>query len=177
MLSEVVLELLKKYEKVSVIARSSSGFENLKALALHNAGKINSLKFDYCNYTALRDSINQAVMEHGSISLAVSWIHSTAPLAPVVAAKTLNDFEEHCDFFELLGSTYSDPLVNSSGISPGFGAFSNISYHKIVLGFITEMNNSRWLSNNEIARGVIDALENNLDETIIGVVKPWDKRP
>jgi hypothetical protein len=45
------------------------------------------------------------------------------------------------------------------------------------LGFKIEDNSSRWLTNDEISSGVIEAITNDEEEKIVGIVSPWDKRP
>lgn len=48
----------------------------------------------------------------------------------------------------------------------------------VKLGFIIEDNNSsRWLTNSEIAQGIIDAIEHEILEKHVGVFEPWNLRP
>jgi len=53
----------------------------------------------------------------------------------------------------------------------------NMRYRTILLGFVVEGKTSRWLTNNEICDGVIEAIENDARDSIIGTVEPWNKRP
>lgn len=47
---------------------------------------------------------------------------------------------------------------------------SNIIYREVKLDFIIESNNfSRWLTNNEIAYGIIDAIKQEIPEKNVGV--------
>jgi len=55
---------------------------------------------------------------------------------------------------------------------------SYIIYREVKLGFIIEGNNfSRWLTNNEIAQGIIDAIKEELPVKHVGVFEPWNLRP
>ncbi|MFF2175688.1 hypothetical protein ACFVT8_04360 [Lysinibacillus sp. NPDC058147] len=54
----------------------------------------------------------------------------------------------------------------------------NITYRVVKLEFILEDNNSsRWLTNSEIAQGIIDAIEQEIPEKHVGVFEPWSLRP
>lgn len=46
------------------------------------------------------------------------------------------------------------------------------------LGFIIiDNNSSRWLTNSEIAQGIIDAIEYEIPEKHVGVFELWYLRP
>jgi hypothetical protein len=75
MLSKVTEYLAGKYDTVSAISRDEKKINpNLK--------NINPLIVDYTYYKFLSKSLQSAVEKFGNIELVVSWIHSTAPLAP-----------------------------------------------------------------------------------------------
>ncbi len=179
MLSGVTLSLLETYDTVSVIARSRTGFDALDNMA---GKKINRLQLDYTDYAELTSRIIQSINDFGEISLCVSWVHSTAPMAAALAAKIINEMFDslkfkitgRCDFYEILGSSYANPDINRSD---DFKMFDFINYHSVILGFILSGGKSRWLRDKEISAGVIDALNNKTYKYIVGVVEPWDKRP
>lgn len=50
--------------------------------------------------------------------------------------------------------------------------FPHILDRKIILGFIVEGKTSRWLTNDEISSGVIDAVKKDSLEYIIGTLTP-----
>jgi hypothetical protein len=172
-----VLHLLQDFETVSVIARRKEGFEDLHKTAGKNRGKINTLRVDYNNYSELTSTLAKAIKDNGGVSLVISWVHSTAPLASVLSAKIINETSPGCDFFELLGSIYADPKAENNRREISFEGFENINYRKIILGFIADSKSSRWLNNDEITKGVIDSTNGKLPEYIVGTVEPWDRRP
>ncbi|MCI0448427.1 MAG: short-chain dehydrogenase [Chlorobi bacterium] len=177
MLKKVALRQLGKYDRVSVIARNKKGLEKLEKESGENSGKLNMLQLDYTDYEILKSLLIRSINDYGEISLAVSWIHSTAQRAPSIIADLINQTSAKCDFFEVLGSSFANPNNESKEREKEFGKFSNIIYHKIILGFIMENGKSRWLTNTEISGGVINAIENNSKSGIVGVVEPWSERP
>lgn len=177
MLKDVSLQLLDEFDTVSVIARGTKGFDDLKKAAGKNKNKISVLRVDYNNYMELTQTLTKSIRDSGAISLAISWVHSTAPLAAILAAKIINETSAGCDFYELLGSIYADPNAKNINREEGFKEFRNISYRKIILGYVPDSGGSRWLSNAEISSGFISAVHNNLPEKIVGAIEPWDKKP
>jgi len=177
MLKDVTLHLLKKYDKVSVIARSDEGFKKLEDEAGGYSPRLNKIQTDYSDYSGLINSLIKSIVDFGEINPAVSWVHSTAPLAPMLIAKVMNDTSTHSDFYEVLGSIYADPAARNKKREDEFQIFENINYHKIILGYIIEGSNSRWLTNAEISLGIIEAIEQNIKSGTIGVTEPWELRP
>lgn len=177
MLRGAVLQLLRDYDTVTTIARRPEGFGKLRTEAEDNASKLDQLMLDYNNYKELTDAIMESSERLGEFDLVISWIHSTAPLAPMLAAKVINETSKQCRFFEVLGSSNSNPESDSKGRDRKFNIFPNVEYHKVILGFVTDGKNSRWLTNKEISGGVMYAVEEDLKEFTVGVVTPWSLRP
>ncbi len=170
MLSKVTAYLTGKYDTVSAISRDEKKINpNLK--------NINPLIVDYTYYKFLSKNLQSAIEEFGNIELVVSWIHSTAPLAPNIIADKLNFYENSFRFFDILGSAYADPSGNSDERETRLKENEKLLYRKVILGFKIEDNSSRWLTNEEISSGVIEAITNDEEEKIVGIVSPWDKRP
>lgn len=58
-----------------------------------------------------------------------------------------------------------------------FEALPNIVYHEVILGFVTEGEDSRWLTHDEISRGVLTAIDGQASRFIVGTVEPRSARP
>ena len=170
MLRKVTEYLSEKFETVSGICRNKFRLDS-------NLKNINPLILDYSDYELLSKRIDEAVKQFGEIDLVVSWIHSTAPLAPKIIAEKINAYGKPFRFFDILGSAYADPSKNKIERENNFRGSSFLIYRKIILGFVIENKNSRWLTNNEISGGVIEAVKNDLEEKIIGRVSPWEMKP
>lgn len=47
----------------------------------------------------------------------------------------------------------------------------------MLLGYLLEEKHPRWLTDDEIAGGVMQAIRSDQEESIIGLIEPWNKRP
>ncbi len=181
MLRGVCLHLASRGAAVSVIARDR---QRLDRIGEETGGAARGIALDYRGSAGLRLGIEQAIRAHGSIDLAVCWIHSTAPHAPMVVARAVASIAQPCRFFHILGGAAAERhsnILENVGMSREQplqpDSVEGVLYRRIILGFVVEPAGSRWLSNNEIAGGVIDAFESDREQTIIGVVEPWSARP
>lgn len=159
MLRGTVCQLLKRYDIVSVIGRNNEGFQKLEEESGKLASKLNRLQLDYCHYLELTNMLLKAVKDFGDVSLCVSWVHSSAPAAPLIIAKVLNHSSE-CSFYEILGTETINQPDESEKREDAFKVFENINYHQIILGYVSETDNTnRWLTHEEISAGVIEAID------------------
>ncbi len=176
MLKGVSLYFARHGCTVSVVARNQNRFNELIE-SKPGYGFINPVKVDYSDYSLLEEKLKSSIDNYGEIETAVCWIHSTAPDAPYIIADVLNNQNISCKYFHLLGSASADPYNGNKNIDKTFERFVNITYRKIILGFIVENSNSRWLTDVEIGNGVIDAINSEKDTFIIGQVEPWEMKP
>jgi len=170
MLAGVTEHLSQNFDTVSLICRS----ENKINSKLKN---VNPLILDYTYYKLLSKNIQSSVEKFENVDLVVSWIHSSAPSAPFSIAEKLNSYNTSFRFFDILGSAYADPSQNNNGREIKLTENKNLAYRRIILGFKIEYNTSRWLTNEEISSGVIEAIKTDSKETLIGTVTPWALRP
>lgn len=175
MLKEVSRKLAYEYDTVSVVARNSHRLYSLRRETMHLKGNLDPIQVDYTDYIKLREEIDLSIERYGSISLAVSWIHSTAPEASSIVANSINSQQEEFRFFDILGSASADP--SKEKLLPDLAKLDYIKYRQIILGFVLEEDKSRWLTDEEISSGVLKAIEEDKARSVIGVTEPWDKRP
>ncbi|HAY33321.1 MAG TPA: hypothetical protein PK536_00315 [Ignavibacteria bacterium] len=176
MLSGAVIKFLSKYETVSVIARHQSSFKKISA-ASDFPHRLNPIILDYSDTDLLTEKINSAIISKGQIKTAVCWIHSFAENSNNIIGEILNTKEICSDYFHILGSAYYDPENISRDIEAAFSKFRYVNYKKIILGFKIENGNSRWLTDEEISDGVVEAVDAGLDEYRIGITQPWESKP
>ena len=105
--------------------------------------------------------------EDGLFDGALVWAHSSAPHAPEVVARHVSG-----SFLHVLGSASADP--SRPHPTPGW---AGEGYRTVVLGFVAEGGRSRWLTNTEIAAGVLEAWRRRAARTVVGTVEPWSARP
>jgi hypothetical protein len=161
---------------VSVIARNQSGLNKLIE-SKGEQGFINPIKVDYANYELLKEKINSAIDNYGSIETCICWIHSIAPEAPFIIADVLNNQNVITKYYHVLGSENIQPDGQNKKFELSISKYENLIYKKIILGFVIEDKHSRWLTDLEISNGVIDAVTYEKDVFIVGMVEPWERRP
>lgn len=176
MLKDASLYFTNHYSRVSVIARTQHSLDALIA-AKGESGFINPIRVDYFDSHSLKRRIISAIENYGEIETFAGWIHSTAPEAPFIIAEVLNSQKSEVKFYHILGVEAADPSGKNSETHKDFTKYENISYRKIILGFVIEDESSRWLTNAEISNGVIDAVMKNKKECVIGKVRPWEMNP
>ena len=116
--------------------------------------------------------MNAAIEKNGAIDIVIAWIHSNAPKALKVIAKEMSANQKPWELFHVLGSSSDLNKVKKEITVSG-----NCSYFQIQLGFIIEEERSRWLTNEEISKGVIEAINRKNNLVTIGQVKPRKLRP
>ncbi|WP_043932612.1 short-chain dehydrogenase [Bacillus sp. EB01] len=171
MLSRVSLWLVENGYHVSIIARSAERMKQLieKTSSYSN---ITPLLVDYRNNDQLKEKINLTIKQNGEIDIVVAWIHSTAEKALPIIVNEVSKGKYHWQLFHILGSSSDLEDIKNKIPAP-----SSCGYYQVQLGFISEGSQSRWLTNNEISEGVIEAIKQKKKLLTIGQIQPWEKRP
>lgn len=166
MLSGVTAWLAEHGHTVSVVSRRPGNFSSCS-----DPGKVLSILVDYRESHILLRCITDTISVHGPIGLAVFWIHRDAPDAlRIMADEISRHAQEPWRLFHVRGSTaYLHREL------PQVAA--NCLYREIILGFVTDENTSRWLTHEEISGGVITAVENDRERSVVGTLEPWERRP
>ncbi len=177
MLSEVCFQLARQGYAVSVLARGREGLISLKERFGANSLSFNPIHVDYRDGKRMRALIEAAVITCGPVELCVSWIHSTAPEATRIVAEAIDTGPGVCRFYDLrpsrTGAPDAPPWPREMEIAP----MEFVEYYGVTLGFIVETSGSRWLRNDDIARGVLEAVASGRTFSVIGTVTPWEARP
>jgi NAD(P)-dependent dehydrogenase (short-subunit alcohol dehydrogenase family) len=171
------LALAERGYAVSVVARRRQRLEALAQTAAGLPGSIHPIPVDYQDTQALIAALEAAQARFGPIELALIWIHSTAPAAPLAVARRVGSPQHPCRYFHILGSAWADPSRPNPERQAAFATLDNIRYREVILGFVREGGSSRWLTNAEISAGVLAAVDADQPRTIVGVVAPWHWRP
>ena len=103
-------------------------------------------------------------------NLCVLWMHKSGldnkqRLLVELAAMGSEDVE----VYEVCSSAASQPGQKS----PTFSATS-INHHVIILGFKIENGTSRWLTDEEISGGVLEAIDKQTNIAIVGQIEPME---
>jgi hypothetical protein len=168
MLSEVSFWLVGEGYHVSVVGRNAERMQRLTARSEH----ISPVLVDYKDEVRLATELERTVENHGAVELVVAWIHSDAPRALGHVVSAVGEQNGEWSLFHVLGSSADLGEVKVSVHVP-----ANCSYHQVQLGFVLEGECSRWLRNDEIAGGVIEAISAGREVSLVGVLEPWGMRP
>lgn len=129
------------------------------------------------NEASLRRAVMEAIEIHGMPKLVLAWAHSVGPVMKL--AEYLSNSENVVRFHHVLGSRVSDPSRNNplKRIKLGFDALPGIQWHAVRLGYVLEHGRSRWLSNDEISSGTLQAVRLKSPIYSVGQIAPWKLRP
>ncbi|KZE46880.1 short-chain dehydrogenase [Brevibacillus parabrevis] len=169
MLTEVARWLAKEGYQVTVVGRDRQKLARVRD-GTGNPGAFQLLALDYGHTEALRTAMTELVARRGAIDLVVSWIHTTAQEALPVIMTELSRSERPFELYHVCGSRAwkTPPVVHVP---------ATCAYRRVILGFVCEDEQSRWLTNREIADGVIQAIRQKAAQAIVGQVEPWERRP
>ena len=181
MLRGVALSLASAADTVSIIARTPARLRALarEARSLGKRAAINPIAVDYARGGGddLARALRTLANDSGPVTLAVAWIHSTAPDALPAAARALAAAGP-VRLFHIVGSTDARPVPTNAAAAR---ELPSIRYRRITLGFVPGPvgggGPSRWLTDDEITTGVLRAIELDAPDTTIGATTPWSARP
>jgi hypothetical protein len=144
MLADVCRGLAAEGHDVSVVAR---GVERLEAL---RSERITPVQVDHADLGAFEAALRAAIAERGPVGLAVCWIRSWEPDSLRLVADVLPD---ETPLYHVLGTT-GTRAVDLAGVD----------YRVVRLG----RRGDRWLSNDEISAGVLEAIARGSAEFLVG---------
>jgi NAD(P)-dependent dehydrogenase (short-subunit alcohol dehydrogenase family) len=178
MLRGVCLHFAALGHNISVIARSHARLSQLAQSAAGMGGSIWPLAADYHDDQRLALALRAARTARGPIRLAIAWIHGSAGRAPLLVAQTIAPpaGAAQCRFFHVVGSE-ADDVAPGPALDRDISTMDGVLYRRIVLGFVVEPGGSRWLTNEEIATGVVRAIDHDALRTTIGTTGPRSARP
>lgn len=160
--------------RLTAVARTATSLAALKSLLPdRESDRYQTLDWNQPEKFVL--ALQRLVDEVGPPRLVLAWMHDLN-LGPPVAL-TVSASNTHCDFFQVIGSSGGRPGGVAKTLRKKMEGVRHVSYFQVVLGFKEQAGLSRWLSNDEISAGVLDAIKMREGCHIIGTVTPWDQRP
>ena len=174
MLRELVLDMAAKGAHLTLVTRHRAKMEALAQNMDNPLGKIHFIEADYRNVEHLRTEIGLNMKYFGPFDKVIAWIHAQGyhthvDIAELTARPSLN-------YYQILGSMSKDPHAAPDKVAEEMRRM-DMKYHQLVLGFVIEKDQSRWLTDDEICDGIKKALNDTQEESIIGTVEPWSKHP
>ncbi len=159
---------------VTVLARNAGRLYALKKRFIKQPGKIIPIAQDYRDWKTSIQKINDVTEKICTVDIAVLWIHATGKIFSDKLKEFLFTHNPEIIVYQLLGSASIHPI-----------SLTNIEwkknhpdrYREIYLGYVQNGSSTRWLTDKEIAGGVIRAIENDVQDYIVGDLEPWNQKP
>jgi len=120
-------------------------------------------------------AISRHILSVGVPNMVLAWVHEDN-----LAAELVKMFAIHntcTDFFHVRGSSAGNPNADSQSNRAIEMSAGDINYHEIILGFQLAGSGERWLDHSEISKGIILAIDNPEQKSIVGSIQPWSSRP
>lgn len=166
MLQQTIVNLIKDDYKITVVGRNEERLSYFNKIQNKFQNQVTLWKLDYSNWEDLKTKIENS---NTQFDYCVCWMHNYANDVKRSLFKYLYERNASISIFEILGSSAANPSINLERTFP--------KTKKVFLGFKLEHQQSRWLTNAEISKGVYDAFLLNENLFTVGVTEPWDKRP
>lgn len=173
MLAGATRYLLSRGNKVTLVSRHTNRFSQFSSFA----PQLNPVMQDYQREGKIISAMKDAQETFGPIDRALLWIHDTAPILPVSIVKELNHENQNCDILHVVSSAEADPTRRGETWFEKMSPYQAVHYRQVILGFVLTDRGSRWLTNQEISNGVIQALDSKTKKSVVGTVSPWRLRP
>jgi hypothetical protein len=136
-------------------------------------------ELDWNSRRAFLEGVRSAAWADGSRTphpeLVVAWLHDDQ--MGLALGRLFAAAGKPCSFFQLFGSAAASPESDTAAIARELGALEPFVYHQVILGFRRDGSRSRWLTNEEIASGMLDAIRSRRRSCVVGSVRPSSERP
>ena len=140
----------------TAVAKTSDSLDSLEQALGHSpAAARHYLRLDWDQPSEFLSALSSHVERVGPPSFVLAWLHDMTlgpPLARAVSGKGTG-----CEFFQVLGSGAASPGNGAAALREEMQQQGRIAYHQVVLGFVQEAGGSRWLNDDEISAGVLQA--------------------
>lgn len=164
MLAGVTHWLVEQGYEVYVIGRSKRKMAKL----MSHSERIHPLYVDYRQLVDFKQKLKQTF----DWDLIIAWFHHVPENPMETLLESIHEQETNCHLYHVLGSSSNLSEIKRTQEIP-----ETCHYHQVQLGFKIEHNQSRWLTNNEISNGVIEAIKSGQSTYTVGQLEPWDQRP
>lgn len=161
MLAEVTRWYADSNHIVSVIARNEEKMNRMKD-SCSNPENIKAIYLDYRDAADLHNALRKNIEVYGPFTEAVVWLHSDGLHALSILFELV---EEKSKVWQVIGSQ-----GNVANLRKQYQPQKDIQYKFIQLGFVRENDRQRWLTNVEIATGVIHSIKTGLPYSLVGEI-------
>ena len=165
MLRGAARALAERADVVTAIARTTSHLDRLREDAAPR--RVETVALDWADSARLREAVVGAAGTRGPFDLAVAWLHSSAREAAPVLASALAETSPACRLFLVVGSRDDAEQPVKRAWHERLSAAAGLVYRRVRLGR-RDGPPRRWLTDDEISRGVLDAVLGDLEDALVG---------
>jgi glucuronate isomerase len=164
MLTDLSIMLAESGYLVYVVGRSSEKMNNLLRKSNDNKNLIPVL-IDYSDEQNLSKKIYEIILENNTIQLTVAWVHSYAEHAIQSIINQISATSGSSRFVHVLGSRSNLEKIKSALVIP-----NHCFYSQVKLGYVKQDNEQRWLTHEEICKGILEAINSKKNIHIVGML-------
>ena len=167
MLRAASVKLASRSRTMTSVARTERSLAAVNALLSAASAVHHMLALDWNRPEEFLHSLRQHLVRTERPDLVIAWIHDDE-LAIRVAGLVAT--QPACRFFHVVGSARSDPSLIAATLRQRLP--SNFTYHQVILGSVRAGRDTRWLTNDEISAGLLDAIACAEPEYVVGTIQP-----
>lgn len=173
MLRRATVAIAQRSRKLTAIARTEASLDALASL-LSDRDDDRYKTLDWNEPEQFLWDLQLLVEEVGPPTLVLAWLHDVN-LGPRVAV-AVSIPESSSDFFQVIGSSGGNPYSGATNLRSQVKALRYVNYFQVVLGFKRDARARRWLTNDEISDGVLEAIRRREACHTVGTVTPSARR-
>ena len=173
MLASATQALAEQSKALTCMARTDASLRRVEQRIGQSNGEFRPVPVNYHDEGLFMQALEEA-WRYEPFELVVAWIHSSGNQSFKNMTEFLSQQSAETKLFHVVGSAAADPAQKAKEQAFGGGS---LSYRQVILGFQVEVAGSRWLTDDEISQGTLQAIREEKAQYVIGTVEPWSARP
>lgn len=171
MLRTASAELATISQRLTSIARTQRSLATLDKMLPEDSGLHHMLKLNWSS-NDFSQKIKQHIAETELPDLVIAWIHDDQ-LTLRLAAE-FNESQKFVRFFHVIGSAATNPLSIANSLLEHFNTSSILGYYQVILAAKNTEMGSRWLTNKEISNDMLNAIQKEKNQFVVGTLDRWN---
>ena len=167
MLFAASVQLAAQSHRFTSAARTHASLARLDVLLPKGCGPHHMLPLDWSEPEAFVAGIPNHIEATEEPDLVVAWVHDEQLGIRVGSVLGRGNVQ----FFHVIGSAAANPGQIAAHVQAEANLPSNVAYHQVILGAAAQGNHARWLTNAEIASGVLKAVQAQQLRFVVGTLK------
>jgi hypothetical protein len=171
MLRQASIALAARSQRLTSVARTQRSLAALDAVLPAGSGQHDVLPLDWSAPDNFLDEIERHLAQTGPPDLVLAWIHQDH--LALRLADRLSRSGHPLHFYHVIGSSGPDPSQIAQALLARIEEIHHLHYHQVILGAVKTNWGTRWLTNQEISAGVLEAIEQQQPQFVVGTLDRW----